>query len=299
MKHYFILTLIFFCCSLNLLSQIDSTDLDDSTYFRVDLGYLSDYTCYGRVDSIRLPFIIPKLEFHHKFGLTLSVAPGYSMAAGQKRFEFVFIDANYDFEIGDSILDGSIFINKSFYNQSSSAVSSSIGFYGGFDLSHDFSLFELGIENTALISNKLDVIITPYITREIDILNDHLTFNPTVLCNMANSLNFYQDYNSNKVKTKKGLKQATVVYTTTVDKNEMTLMDMEFNMPITYSIGRVQAYVNPTFAIPFSPISTTTKTDTYGPAGRLISSTNENSTEYQEMHLKPLFYFQAGLNYTF
>jgi hypothetical protein len=293
--------------SFNITAQIKKEVVKDTlqhemkdsvakkSYFKFSASYLSNYVYNGRRDTITTPYIAPSLGYFSKSGFNISASGYYLNAANQHRFDFFSFDLNYKHQFTDDFA-ASLVASRTFYNKSSTSLSSNIkGDFGG-NVDYDFDFIELFVETSAVFSQKTDFDLYIELEHEFEIKNgdDEFKITPTFDVNFS-TLNYYEGYLNKKIGKKKLTNVDAVV---SVDNNKFTLMDYEFSLPISYETNKFVFFVTPTYAIPKNTIYTTTVTTT-----KLNNGTEnvvtKNSTSTTERELKQSFFIEAGMYYKF
>jgi hypothetical protein len=207
----------------------------------------------------------------------------------------------YDFYFGDHF-DGSVYANKSFYNQSSTAIKSDIMGSVGTYLSYDFNYIQLIAGADVSFANKTDIGVNVGLAHAFSFGEEDSKFRltPTVLANMS-TLHFYEGYTSRKLgkKARKlipNLVSSTSV--TTVNNSMFTLLDYECSLPFTYDAKKVTFFFTPTLAVAQNPINTTTTTVNILKDGTKNTHTKK-STPASEINLKNTFYAELGVSFKF
>ena len=287
-----------FTTSLLMAQGDKKTVVADSSYFKLSVGYLSNYVYTGRKDSLITPYISPSLGYYDKSGFYISGTLSYLSSGPYKSIDLFSLDIGYDFTATDKF-SGSVYANKSFYKQTSTTITSDIkGSLGGsvsYDL--DFLLASGGVD--MILGTKTDFGLNVGLSHAFSFgSNDDLfTIAPSVYSYLS-TLHFYEGYTNRK--TGKANKQfnpnlASSVSTTTVDSDTgLTLLDYEVSLPLTYDRKKVGFYLTPTIAIPKNPIYTTTTTVNKLPGGA-TNTIVSNSTPQSEKNLSTVFFVELGL----
>lgn len=291
--------------SLKLNGQ--STSKSDTSYFKLQLDYLSNYAYNGRVDSIKSPYQTITASYHLANGLYVTGAANYLLANGQNRFDYFEFDLGYEYQFGEKI-SGEVYGSKYFYNSNANLLNGNISADIGASFNYDFGLVQFNNTADLLFSNATDFQYNPGIEKSIKFGNANKfgdwSITPGVYANIS-SINYYESVVNRKMNGAKGAKakNATPLYpiitnVTSVKNPGVKLMDYEFTMPITYDVNNWNFTFTPTYAMPQSPIFTSS-TITTTLANGTISSINNNSTPFSEKSLKNIFYFQFGIAYKF
>jgi hypothetical protein len=306
MLSYFIKNKIYFFLLLSVcllstrygFTQEKKKDSSSSnSYGKLSLSYLNNAIYNGRKDSLTTPYITPSIGYYDKSGFYVSGALSYLSSAKESRIDLFSLDIGYNISITNQ-LSSNFYANKSFYNQSSTAVKSDIKGSLGAAFNYDLSAFQLNLATEAIFSQKTDLSLNLGLGHAFNSGDaDHLlSINPSVNSNWS-TLNFYEGFTSRKVSKKIGqtvANLASATATTTVDKNRFTLLDYELSVPLSYDTKTFGFYLTPTFAIPQNPINTTTSTVIKLKNGTQTTQV-QNSTPLSEKTLENSFYFELGI----
>jgi hypothetical protein len=290
-----------FVFSAAMAQNADDNSQEKTSYFKASGSYLSNSAYFGRTDSLTTPYLTPSISYFNKSGLYVTAALSYLASTAESRVDLYSFDLGYDFDLGDHF-SGSIFGNKSFYNQSSTAIKSDIKGSMGTYVSYDFNYLQLVAGADLTFATKTDIGLNIGLAHAFLFGEDeHLfTITPTVVANMS-TLHFYEGYTSRKIgkKARKlipNLISSTSV--TTVNKDQFTLLDYECSLPLTYGSKKIEFFFIPTIAIPKNPIYTTTTTVNVLKNGTQNTRTKD-STPMSEMSLKNTFFAEAGVYFKF
>ncbi len=274
---------IFSVCSLFFLLTTTTIcsgqfDLDSispkKSYFKASLNYLSNNVFNGRADSVAMPYITPSIGYYNKSGFFTTLSASY-LANSSSRIDLFSFDIGYDATISKTVGAG-VYVNKSFYNQQSSVVQSSIpAFIGGY-LSYDASFITLyGGLDIALGDDK-DVFSNLSASHSFYIGDAaEFSISPAVTANFG-SQNFYQGYFTNKP-VRQGLQQRRQVQIKNTKK--FSLLSYEINIPLAYDATKWGVSLSPTYAIPQSPSTYTTN----------------NGVTFATEKLNNIFFVEAGV----
>lgn len=264
---------------------------ETESYFKASASYLSNAVYNGRQDSLVTPYITPSLGYYDKTGFYISGYVSYLSNSSGNRIDLFALDAGYDFNVNDK-LSGSVYAEKSFYNQASTAIQSDIkGSIGG-NLSYDLGLLQITGGTDILFAQKADISANIGLAHAFNIGEEGNLFSitPSVITNLS-TLHFYEGYTNRKA----GKKASQIIpnlqsieVTTTVNNNKFTLLDYEISLPVTYDGKKMGFYITPTYAIPQNPIYTTTTTVVKLRNGTQTSQTVD-STPIAEKNLQIIF----------
>jgi hypothetical protein len=275
--------------------KIDS--LKKESYFKFSGSYLNNSVYNGRKDSLTTPYITPSFGYYDKSGFYVSSSLSYLASSAESRIDLFSFDLGYNFDFTDNF-SGSVYANKSFYNQSSTAIKSDIKGLVGTNLTYDFNILQLSAGADIMFSDKPDIALNfglahAFYLGDIDNL---FTITPSASTNMS-TLNFYEGYTNRKlVKRAKAANPnaATVSSTTNVVTNKLTLLDYELSLPFTYDAKKFGLFFTPTLALPQNPIYTTTTT-TIKLRNGTQSSITQDSTPQTEKKIENTFFFELGV----
>lgn len=289
----FILSILF--SSLALQAQSD-TATSNKSYFKFSGSYLSNFIYNGRQDSIPTPYITPSLGYYDKSGFYVIGSLSYLSSPKEKRLDLFSFDIGYEFSISKK-LTGSVYANKSAYNQSSTAIQSDVKGNIGTYFSYDFNFLEFNTTTDITFANKTDIGVNMGLLHTFSFgekLNS-FTLTPSFSANWS-TLHFYEGYTNRKLSRLVIFLNpalASSVSTTTVNNSKMTLMDYEISIPLNYEYKNLGFFINPTVALPINPIYTTTTTVNKQPNGTSITVVN-NSTPKSETTLSNSFFVELG-----
>lgn len=289
----FILSILF--SSLVLQAQSDSATSNKS-YFKFSGSYLSNSIYNGRQDSISTPYLTPSIGYFDKSGFYIIGSLSYLSSAKEKRVDLYSFDIGYDFSISKK-LTGSVYANKSAYNQTSTAIQSDVKGSGGAVFSYDLNFLQVDAGADIMFANKADIGFNFGLSHAFSFGDQTSVFTLTpALSTNFSTLHFYEGYTNRKLtKVAKLLNPALVssVSTTTVDNSKITLMDYEISIPLNYEHQNLGFFITPTLALPQNPIYTTTTT-----VNKLLNGTQNtfvnNSTPKSEKTLSNSFFVELG-----
>lgn len=299
--------------NFNLSAQIKREVVKDSlqneikdsitkkSYFKFTASYLSNYVYNGRKDSIATPYITPSVGYFNKKGFDVSFSGYYLNQVNERRFDFFSLDLNYNHEFTDNFSAGLV-ASRTFYNKSTSTLSSNIKENIGANTDYDFGFIELFIKGDFLFTKKTDFALDIELEHEFSLKKgkDEFKITPTFDINFS-TLNYYEGYLNKKIGKKNvhyNSNIATVNIVTTVDDNQFTLLDYELSIPMSYQTKQFVFFLTPTYSIPKNTIYTTTVTTTKLTSG-IENVVSKNSTTESERNLKQNFFVEFGMYYKF
>lgn len=302
---------IFFAFFLLLLSFVvnaqplrKANTKNDSTSFRIQTNYLSNYVYNGRADSLKAPYFYTTATMNFANGMYASFSLNYLLTPGQSGYDFSELDLGYNYALGEK-LTGEIYGSKYFYSTGSNLISGNISSDLGFTINYDLAYLNFHNSFDIFFSNKADMQLIPGIEKEIMLsTNKENKFSITPgLYSSFSSLNYYESTINRRLNPLKNPKiiQVPIVGTlqssTTVDQKGFKFLDMEFTLPLSYDTKKWNFLFIPTYAIPFNKISTTSvNTSIINGVSKTVTI---NSTPYSENHLANTFFFDLGITYKF
>lgn len=299
LKNNFRFILIIFCATLFSFANAQEKTKKDSTksYFKFTGSYLTNAVYNGRKDSLSTPYITPSFGYFNKSGFYIGATASYLVSATESRIDVFNFELGYDHDFTDK-LNGSFYAEKSFYNQSSTAIKSDMKGSMGASLSYDFDLLQIEAGADLSFATKTDISVNFGLGHVFSFGEDDRKFSitPKALANMS-TLHFYEGYTNRKVgkKAKQTMPNLLSVSSiTTVDNNKFTLLDYELSIPIAYDTKRIGVFFIPTFALPQNPIHTTTTT-VYKFRNGSENTVTQNSTPQSEKNLGNIFYAELGI----
>lgn len=280
-----------------------STVKNDTTSFKIQTNYLSNYVYNGRSDSLKAPYFYTTASLNFANGIYANFSLNYLLAPGQSGYDFSELDLGYNYAIGEKI-SGEVYGSKYFYSSASNLLSGNISSDIGFTFNYDLTYLNFHNSFDVFFSNKPDMQLVPGLEKEIQISSKQsnvLTITPSIYGSFS-SLNFYESTINRRLP---GLKNpriqnqplGSILSSTTVDNKGFKFLDVELSFPISYDADRWNISLTPTYAIPFNKVSTTSlNTSTLNGITKTVSI---NSTPYSENHLANIFFFDFGITYNF
>lgn len=297
---YILISSIFllFCTSATFAQYpISKTSNDQQTSnWKIGVGYLSNYVYNGRQDSLPTPYLTPTIGYYSESGFYIVGSVSFLMERNNRRLDYTFIDIGYSFEPSERF-GGEVYANKGWFNESSTNITSDItGFVGGF-LRYDLNLVQLTGGMDVLFANRPDLTCNLGISHVFEFGNgdNQVSLEPTFTTNWS-TLNSYEGYINRRVRKRPGVGfpfNSTISAATKVKNNRLTLMDFELSLPVTFETARLGIAFTPTLAIPRNPIYTTTTITVTAPGG-MQSIQTFPSTPTSELNLKHVFFAELS-----
>lgn len=284
----------------NIQSQTSNSSKNGQPnhYWKLDVGYLSNYVYMGRQDSLPTPYVTPTLAYYHSSGFYLSGSLSFLSEKKSRRVDVGSIDVGYVFDLFENV-SGEIYANKSWYNQSSTNIASDIKGYLGGVISYDINFLQLNGGMDVLFSNKPDFTCNLGVSREFHLRFDdsEISLEPTLATNWS-TLHSYEGYINRRVGKRPGTAvpiNTSITAVTKVQNNQLTLMDYEVSLPFSYSTSHFEISFTPTLALPRNPIYTTTTIITTTQGG-IQNTQTFPSTPSAELNLQSRFYAELTLS---
>ncbi|HVZ55174.1 MAG TPA: hypothetical protein VG870_00830 [Chitinophagaceae bacterium] len=251
---YRLLVTVLLIPSLTMAQQSDPDATQSFGY--AGLQYLSNNVYLGRKDSAGLSYITPLIGYHHRSGFYIQGGASYAPASTASRIDVVSLEAGYDFSLG-SQFNGGFYAGKYFYDASSYAIRSEVNTSAGAYAQYDPGVVSLEAGISTQLGSATDWVAEGGLSREVDALDNRLSFTPGFKFN-AGTQNFYDQYykhgrsrNVHK-RNRNGGGGATAVIQV-VSANAFTIMDYEASLPVKYETNRWRLTFTPTYFIPVHP----------------------------------------------
>jgi uncharacterized membrane protein YgcG len=256
-------------------AQSDSSSQKKS-FFRASTYYLSNAVYSGRKDSLRVPYIKTAISYIHKSGLSVSAGASTLVAStSPTRVDAVWLDAGYDFSIGEKI-NGGVDVTKTFYSNASFAVTSEIKAEGGAYLGYDAGPVSINTSAYVMYSQAADISVSLGLSHAFDFgpENKQWTIEPDASVGMGTQ-NFYEAYVQNRKSSTSGSGRghskkngsgsgsssgsgSTTTQTVSFNqKSSFKILDYELTVPVTYNGKGWRVYAKPVYAMPVNPASYT------------------------------------------
>lgn len=263
---------------LLLISIVYCTEIfaqeENKINFTVGALYQNDMQYLGRKDSITIPLYIPNIRLELKNGIFADAEIYLDTKSGN--LNGGYIAAGYKFEKNN--FGGSIDASKYFFKDESSIIKSDIKFSLDASLYYNFGFATFNLEPTYNIGTEGDFIIGTGFTKDIDIddvgENGSLEISPKLYTYLGTE-------NFTVFHKKKTGASNTSPKSKTVDKSVFQIMDLEANLPISYTYNdKIKLTAEPQLIFPFN----------YKHLGDYYSKSS---------YPNPIFIFKIGASYTF
>lgn len=259
----------------------------ETSYTTASVMYSSNIVFAGRKDSTPVPYISPSIAYYHKSGLFASGSFSYLTAAGESRIDLYTLAAGYVYKKKNVI--ASISATKYFFSDKSFNVQSQInGFvsaYAGYDFNNILTVYA---DASFLFSSETDLLFGTEMNHSFYALNNALKITPTAYAGFGTQ-NYYSEYYTyrnfgsgsyGRGGYGNGSSGQTEIISS-VESKKLKLLNYEFSLPVSFSIGNVDFFATPVFVVPLSP-----------------STITVNGITTKEP-LSNTFYWMAGLEYSF
>jgi len=268
----------------------------DSSYFSLNLSFISDAIYLGRKDSITAPYLNPSIIYHNKSGFYAIGSFSYLTKSDQSRIDLFLGSIGYDFTSKN--LSGDFSITKYFFNTDSYNVISEVDADITASIKYDFDLLYLSASSTYFIAKESnsDIFLSTEIGHDFVSSTKDFQISPSIGVHFG-SQNFYEEYYINNrfgsdrtgsgsgSGSGQGTGGTTTTTTTTTlvmqESEKFDLMAIEFSLPIWY--------INKPFIISFLPVIVVPQ----NPATLTVDSV------VHEEDLETTFYWMAGISYRF
>lgn len=258
-----------------------------TSYTTASVAYSSNIVFAGRKDSTPVPYISPSIAYYHKSGLFASGSFSYLTAANESRIDLYTLTAGYLYEKKNVV--ASLSATKYFFSDKSFNVQSQInGFvsaYAGYNFNNILTVYA---DASLLFSTDADLLFGTEMNHSFYALNNALKITPTAYVGFGTQ-NYYTEYYTYRnygsgSYGRGGYGNGSMGQTEIVSSAESTkfkLLNYEFSLPVSFSIGNFDFFATPVYTIPLSP-----------------SSITVNGITTKEP-LSNTFYWMAGLEYSF
>jgi hypothetical protein len=260
------------------------------SYFSASLGFLSNSVYNGRKDSVAMSYITPVIGYYNKSGFFIDGSMSYLARAGASRIDLFSIEAGYDFYLGN--FDGEVSANKSFYNSSSTNVSSEIAgsvfVSGGYDFVYIKPAIEAGIN----FGTRSDYLMAFELEHTFYLLKDKLQVTPGFKAS-GSTQNYYGSYYNRRTarERKKNNGITYEVIASVEDASKFKILEYQFTVPVSYTIKKFTLTLSPAYALPVNPALVTIQLKPVT-GGNAITKTAPET-------IGNTFYFSLGMNYKF
>ncbi len=277
------------CLSLRGEAQ-DSTKNKTSSYLEAGTNYLSNNVYLGRHDSLRIPYLTPSLNYYNKSGFYASGSLSYLTSAADSRIDLVEIDAGYSYV--KNKFSAQLSAERDFYNSQSKNVKAETKGSLNASVSYDWIFVKPLLEGGIVFNDKNDYYAAFGLSHAFFFDHDNFEIDPSFLIN-ASTQNYYNAYYSQrkyKVKRKNGTVSMNSTKAYLPNTSQFKILDYEISAPVYYALGNFIIDFTPTESIPVNPnVAVVTVTPSSGNA----------VTKYKTEKLSSIFYWSAGITYSF
>ncbi|MEK6477861.1 hypothetical protein WJR50_10015 [Catalinimonas sp. 4WD22] len=285
---------IFILCSFPLSAQIEPDKIIDSTstkgvsYAILSIRYVSDAVFMGRKDSVAAPYLIPQLSYFHRTGLYVSGSFSYLTAEDERRIDLYLLSAGY--QLQKSSWSAGLAVTQYFFNDQSYTIKSQFNTDLSAYLGYDLYVLEVYVDGSLYFTanESPDLILGTELSRTFYALERRLQLTPKVYLNMGTQY-YYEAYYQNVRQQRRGNQNGkghgsgnpNSSVASIEETSSFKLQDIEFSIPLRYTIGSFRFSFIPTLAIPFGEITITEGQET-------INEKFENT-----------FFWSVGVGYLF
>jgi len=272
-----------------VLSQTtDSTDDDSKNHVKGGVQYISNQSYAGRTDSLKLPVIIPSVNFETHVGLYIKASGYVNLSPNNKGFDGVSIEPGYEFSKNN--WNGSISVIKYFISDSSNLIIAPVKASLEFYLENDNKILTPSLGAEYMFSDEgNDFIFYGGVSKSIKLTKDDKKLTATLepaasVC--GGTQNFYysflKHYAKNGHAKNKGNRQnnnsSSGSDAAKEQSQQFAILSTGLELPIDLTKGKFEWKTTPALESP-------------------LNLANEGTTGAQKE--KPYFYVSSELVYTF
>ncbi|PWT93846.1 MAG: hypothetical protein C5B54_01250 [Acidobacteria bacterium] len=260
----------------------DSTD-DDKNHIKAGLQYISNQSYLGRTDSLRLPVVIPSVNFETHLGFYIKASGYLNLSQNNKGFDGVSIEPGYEFSKNN--WDGSISFIKNFISDSSNLIIAPMKASFEFYLENDNKIITPSVGAEYIFSKEgNDFIFYAGLAKLVTMAKDKNGFSATIEPSLSaggGTQNFYYSYLKHYAQNGHGKsKQRSQTGSQTLEEQskQPAILGTEFELPVSLTKGKFEWKTTPAFEYP-------------------LNLANEGAQGAQKE--KPYWYISTELVYTF
>ncbi len=267
-----------------LRGYTQNSDSATRSYFKTQLGYLSNSIYNGRKDSLATPYITTSIGYFNKKGFYINTTVYYLSASYASRIDNTDVELGYSFTINKK-LSGSVSTNKTFYNTNSIAVNSDIKGSINSDITYDASILTLEVSDGILFSSALpDYYFTGNLSHPFNWGTDDALWSitPSLIANLStrNSFESYLKFRQ----TKNGKAKRQVIDIQEIQLNnpkKLQLLSYEIAIPFNFESKKWGFFITPTYSLAQNAASITTTSTVIRVINgvRTIQHTTQKTTE--------------------
>ncbi len=223
--------------------------------FSATLAYQSLAHFMGRTDSLNSKATVPIISYKFKGGFYTQIAGVLvENAAMPLEYTGTTFEVGYHFLQDDSSFSGSVFVSYFDYKDKSVLVRSALKYQLGLNTTFKTNVINISPSFNLMFSDKTDV--------NIGLAFDHLfiqklkegspqvlAFNPTLTL-YGGTQNFTESYKKNI-----GSTFVPIYQTETKSVTKLSFLAVDFNLPIVYVAGKFNAFITPSYVMPYNLIS--------------------------------------------
>jgi hypothetical protein len=233
----------------------DSTTVEKKEVFSGSINYQSKLHYFGRTDSLKSSGLFPLLGYEFKNGL---YAQGSAVFVQTKPTPLTYtgasVEVGYKFPESDHF-EGNVFATKFFYNKESVLVQSALKAQTGVNLTYKTKIVNINGDADLKFSDKTDVGVTAGLDHlfiyKFENTKLALAFMPSATL-YAGTQNF-----SNIYIKKTNVLGVPVTQQTTEKVQQFNILAYEFSVPVVLVVGKLNAFVIPSYVMPKNLVSTT------------------------------------------
>lgn len=224
-------------------------------HFEIGLSYLTDNIYLGRKDSVRLPYLGPKIGYYDKSGFFAEVEAGFNTSSTNGGLDLITLASGYSFTAGN--YEGQFTASKFFYSSKSSNIKSETRGSIEYNNAYDLGFIKPSLQADVNFGPQTDYATTLGLEHSFYADHEKFEITPTVVSN-ASTQNYYSNYY--KVR-KYNPKRKTAPLPTgiasisgeVVGASSLKVLDYELQLPIHFETGKCTFGFIPTYALPVHP----------------------------------------------
>jgi hypothetical protein len=269
-------------------SQSTDSSNDNKNHIIAGVQYISNQSYLGRTDSLRLPVIVPSVNFETRAGFYIKASGYVNLSRNNQGFDGISIEPGYEFSKGN--WNGSISFIKNFISDSSNLIIAPMKASFEFYLENENKIITPSVGAEYIFSNEgNDFIFYAGLAKLITLAKDEKGFSATLEPSVSaggGTQSFYYSYlkhyaqnghskskgtgqNNNSVPPDQTLKE---------ESQQFGLLTAGFELPISLTKGKLEWKTTPALESPLNLV-------------------NEGAEGAQKE--KPYWYISSELVYTF
>jgi hypothetical protein len=240
-----------------LLPITASAQNNSKDEFSATLAYQSLAHFMGRTDSLNSNATVPIISYKFKGGFYTQIA-GVFIQNSATPFQYTgsTFEIGYNFLQNDSTFSGSVAGTYFDYKDKSVLVRSALKYQLSLNTSFKNAIVNINPSFNVLFSDKTDVNIGLsfdhlFIQKLKEGFPRALAFNPSITLN-AGTQNFTESYKRNI-----GSTFVPIYQTENKSVTKISFLAMDLTLPIVYVSGKFNAFITPSYVMPYNLISST------------------------------------------